>query len=96
MGGASLVAGAVFGFQAISKKSDAEAAGCKDNRCPTEAAASTRNDARSAGNLATTLIGSGAALVGAAVAVWILKPGAPASVQVEAGPTAITVSGAWR
>jgi len=104
-GGASMIAGAVFGFRASSKWSDAES-GCGDvDACPGDAFAKASSDydsARTSALISTTLIGVGiSALVGAGV-VWYVKRSKtpsdhPALVPVvHATGGGLVVLGSWR
>jgi hypothetical protein len=103
-GGVSLIAGAVFGFRASSKWSDAEKA-CGDvDACPGGVFAQAKADhdsAQTSATISTVLIGVGAAaLVGAGV-VWYVKRGSttertaivPTVTPEAAG---LTVIGSWR
>jgi hypothetical protein len=103
IGGVGIVAagvGAYFGVSAISKNSDSNADGhCVGNRCdPT--GTQLRNDAMSAGNISTVLIGVGAAAVAAAGVLWLTapKPATSASthhVDVGIGPGSFLVKGVF-
>src|SRR5262249_26540223 len=67
--------GTVFALQAKSKLDDSnkQPGGCVGNACPSSAAA-TRNDARSAGNVATVFVIAGGVLAAAGVTMWFLAP----------------------
>ena len=74
-GGAGLLAlgaGGFFGLRAISKNGDSEDAGCAGSECPTEEGKKLRDDAVSAGNVATIATIAGVALVGAGVTLFVI------------------------
>jgi hypothetical protein len=67
-------AGTVFGLRAISKKNEANRAGCDGATCRDEQSAELREDARRAGNTATLTMSIGAAgLATAAVLFWVVS-----------------------
>lgn len=93
-----LGAGAAFGAVAMSKKSQAESAGCVGNQCP-PAAGPIRDDARSDANVATGCFIAGGVLAAGGVVLWLVAPRQTDAVQVTptAGPgtAGLTVAGTW-
>jgi hypothetical protein len=89
--GAGVIAlglGTVFALQAMSKNDDSNS-GCKGNTCTPEGAA-TRNDARSAGNVATGFMVVGGVLTVGGLAMFLF---APSSSPTTAPKTTGTASG---
>jgi tetratricopeptide (TPR) repeat protein len=107
-GGASLAAGLVFGTLARRKWNEAKALCGGDTVCDDPAVLAQGNalvdDARGRARLATVLVGSGAILVGAGVALWLTAPSGRASsdtalrITPELGPgvAAVTLGGTFR
>ncbi|HTV19132.1 MAG TPA: hypothetical protein VMG12_10685 [Polyangiaceae bacterium] len=74
VGVAGVLVGSIFGLRAIAKKADAERAGCDGRSCETAESGALRDDARSAGNVATLALGVGAAsLAASAVLFWVVR-----------------------
>lgn len=74
-GGAGVIAlgvGGFFGLRAISKNSESEDEGCEGDRCATQAGKKLRDDAVSAGNVATVATVAGGVLVAAGVTLFVL------------------------
>ncbi len=74
-GGAGIVAlgvGGFFGLRAISKNGESEDAGCSGDECTTEAGKKLRDDAVSAGNVATIASIAGGVLVAAGVTLFVI------------------------
>lgn len=72
-GAAGVLVGSFFGLRAIAKKGDAERAGCDGRSCDTIESGALRDEARSAGDVATLAMGFGAAgLAAAAVLFWVV------------------------
>jgi serine/threonine-protein kinase len=104
IGGAGLVAlgvGGYFGFSAISKNSDSNADNhCVANRCDPIGTAA-RNDAVTAGNISTVLVGVGAVAVVAAGVLWLTAPRTATTattaqhVDVGIGPGSLLVKGVF-
>ena len=98
MAGAGVVGagvGAVFGFQAISKKNDAH---CSENNvCPDDAAAAKLREARDSGTMATIFLVSGAVLVGGGITLFLLAPRHTVQVVPGVRKDAITLDlrGQW-
>jgi hypothetical protein len=73
VGVAGVLAGSFFGLRAISKKSEAERAGCDGRACATAQSGELRDEARSAGDVATLAMSIGAGgLAAAAVLFWVV------------------------
>ena len=78
VGVAGVLVGSFFGMRAISKKSDAARAGCDGRSCETAESGALRDEARSAGDVATLAMGVGAAsLAAAAVLLWVVPEPEP-------------------
>jgi hypothetical protein len=73
VGVTGVVAGTVFGLRAIAKKNEASRAGCDGRQCDSAESGKVRDQARSAGNVATAamVIGAGG-LAAAAVLFWVV------------------------
>ncbi|HEU4538849.1 MAG TPA: hypothetical protein VFS00_32240 [Polyangiaceae bacterium] len=74
-GGAGIIGlglGGFFGLRAISKNGDSEDKGCDGDRCSTEEGKKLRDDAVSAGNVATVATIAGVVLAGAGVTLFVL------------------------
>jgi hypothetical protein len=71
VGAASVAVGAFFGFEAISKKSDAN---CPDNHCAGGGDPDALRTAVKDGNLSTLFIVAGGALAAGGVAILVLTP----------------------
>lgn len=105
LGGAGVIAlgvGGFFGIRALSKHSSAKSAGCDGNVCPNTSSANEYNDARSAGNVATVLFVTGAAVLAAGAVVYFTAPShgdstsaTPSSVAIGVGPAFAFVKGRW-
>jgi serine/threonine-protein kinase len=103
VGGAGVVGlgvGTYFGVTALSKKNSESANGCPPgNGGCTSGGATISQDAFHDGNIATVVLGVGAAAVLGAAALWLTAPSAPASVSVA--PTVgrasagLGLTGAW-
>jgi hypothetical protein len=73
VGVAGVLVGGFFGLRAIAKKGDAERAGCDGRSCDTPESGELRDEARSAGGVATLAMGIGAGgLAAAAVLFWLV------------------------
>jgi hypothetical protein len=82
VGAAGILVGSFFGVRAIVKKNDADRAGCDGRECNTAESGEIRDEARSAGDIATVAMGIGAGgLAAAAVLFWIVPEPDPASVE---------------
>jgi serine/threonine-protein kinase len=93
VGVAGVLVGSFFGLRAISKKSEAERAGCDGRACATAESGELRDEARRAGDVATLAMSIGAGgLAAAAVLFWVVPEldaeGADASggALLEVGP----------
>ncbi|MCU0683472.1 MAG: hypothetical protein MUF34_14730 [Polyangiaceae bacterium] len=74
-GGAGIIAlglGGFFGLRAISKNGDSEDKGCDGSLCSTEEGKKLRDDAVSAGNVATIATIAGVVLAGTGVTLFVL------------------------
>jgi hypothetical protein len=72
-GMAGVVVGTVFGVRAIAKKNEASRAGCDGRECDSPESGKIRDQARSAGNVATVGMAIGASgLAAAAVLFWVV------------------------
>lgn len=102
IGVVGLGVGTVFAVVAKSKfdSSNAQPNGCVNNLCP-KAAAQTRDDARSAGNIATVFVVAGGVLTAAGVTIWLVAPQDRSSKSAALAPAVgsnaagLTVQGAW-
>jgi hypothetical protein len=93
VGGAGLAAGAIFGLEAMSKKSDA---GCSSNQCSGGSAREDIQSARSDGNLSTAFFIAGGVLAAAGLTLWALAPGSvQATPAVGSNTAGVVVRGAW-
>lgn len=80
LGGVGIVGiglGTVFGVGAISKKGEAEDAGCDDETCPDAVAGGLRDDARTSGTISTIAFAVGAAAAATGVVLYFTAPKAP-------------------
>jgi hypothetical protein len=101
VGVAGVAVGGVFGVRAITKKNEADRAGCDGRTCNTVESGKIRDQARSAGNIATVAMSIGAGgLAAAAVLLWIVSEpsseGAEGSGRVatlELGPLLVARGG---
>jgi hypothetical protein len=73
VGVVGLGVGSAFGLAAMSRRSDAQSAGCVGNVCPADAA-SKRDEARNAANLSTVFFVAGGVLAAGGVTLWLLAP----------------------
>jgi hypothetical protein len=104
VGGLGVIAagvGVAFGVQALSKNSDSNANGnCTGNVC-NQTGYDARNTARSDGDIASVLVGVGAAAVVGGVVLWLTAPKGEQSkasashVVVGVGPMGIDVRGVF-
>jgi hypothetical protein len=102
VGVASAIVGTVFAFQAKSKYDDSLKGGCVEDNC-TPAGAVIRNDARSAGDLASIFVIGGGVLIAGGGAMWLFAPApvAPSSAGVRLVPGiglhggALNLKGSW-
>ena len=101
-GAATLAVGGGFGLVALSKKGDAEDAGCRDAVCPNADAGAARDSARDAGTVSTVLFVAGGVLAVAGVTLWLVAPSARASsasvglgARARANDVSIAMRGAW-
>jgi hypothetical protein len=100
--GAGIVAagvGAFFGAQALSQNSASYANGdCIGNVC-NEVGYGGRNSARSDGDIATVLIGAGAAAIVGGVVVWLTAPRTEGDTspgaRVSVSPAGMSVGGSF-
>jgi hypothetical protein len=93
VGGAGLVAGAFFGLEAMSKKSDA---GCNGIQCSSSGDADKLRSAQSDGNLSTVFFVAGGVLAAAGVTLWAVAPGAVrATPSVGSHDAGFLVRGEW-
>ena len=93
VGGAGLVAGAFFGFEAMSKKSDA---GCNGIQCSSSGDAEKLRSAQSDGDLSTVFFVAGGVLAAAGVTIWAIAPGAvQATPSVGSHDAGLLVRGEW-
>lgn len=73
VGAAGVLVGSIFGLRAIAKKGDAERAGCDGRACGTSESGALRDEARSAGDVATLAMSIGVGgLAAAAVLFWVV------------------------
>jgi hypothetical protein len=96
-GGAGIVAlgvGVAFGVVAKSKLDDSNHDGCVGDTC-SQPGFGERNDARTAGDVSTTLFIVGGALAAAGVTLWALSPRAQHTVTVTGGPTSVLLRGSF-
>ena len=82
-----------FSLHALAKKDQADAAGCRDQTCPTQEGVDLRQQATSSGNLATVSVSIGiAGLATAAAFLWVIpelgRENAPESARLELTPLA--------
>jgi hypothetical protein len=75
LGVAGIAVGSVFGLKAIGKNNDSKSSGCSGSVCADADAVQARDDARSAGNVATIAFVAGGVL--AATGVTLLVVGKP-------------------
>jgi serine/threonine-protein kinase len=98
-GVAGLGLGTFFGLQAMSKKSDADSAGCNsDSVCPNGTAADTLRSAKSAADLATVSFIAGGLLAAGGITLWAVggsRGAVQAAPSVGDRSAAVTVRGAW-
>jgi hypothetical protein len=93
VGVAGVLAGSFFGLRAIAKKGDAERAGCDGRSCDTAAGGELRDEARSAGDIATLALSVGAGgLAAAAVLFWVVPAPDPEGVEGNRGVALLEVS----
>jgi hypothetical protein len=95
VGGAGVVAAVVSGIftaGALSKKSDAEDAGCKDGNCTSQKGVDLLGDARSSGNVATITGIAGIAMIGAGVVLFVTAP-SPSGGTVGLAPAVLPGGG---
>ncbi len=99
VGVVGLGVGTALGFDAISKNSSSNSAGCNGDACPA-GAYSTRQDARSAATASTVMFVVGGVLAAGGVTLWLLAPRSSDAVQVApvalAGGWGVSVAGGWR
>jgi hypothetical protein len=94
VGVAGVLVGSFFGLRAIAKKGEAERAGCDGRSCDTAESGELRDEARSAGDVATLAMSIGVGgLAAAAVLFWVVPEPDPEGVDgngralsLEAGP----------
>jgi hypothetical protein len=92
VGVAGVLVGSFFGLRAISKKSEAERAGCDGRACATAESGELREEARSAGDVATLAMSIGAGgLAAAAVLFWVVPELDPEGAD-ESGRALLEVS----
>jgi hypothetical protein len=83
--------GTFFGVRAITKKNEAERAGCDGPNCDSQSA-EIREEARSAGNLATLTMSIGAAgLATGAVLLWVVSDSEPEAAEANRSAAALGV-----
>jgi hypothetical protein len=93
IGGAGLAAGAIFGLETMSKKSDAT---CDGLSCPTSADATEMRSAQKDGNLSTAFFVAGGVLAAAGITIWALAPhGVEAAPSVGSSTAGLVVRGGW-
>ncbi len=93
LGGAGLAAGAVFGLETMSKKSDAA---CDGLSCPTPGDATEIRNAQKDGNLSTAFFVAGGVLAAAGITIWALAPhGVQAAPSVGSNTAGLVVQGDW-
>jgi serine/threonine-protein kinase len=89
VGVAGVLVGSFFGLRALAKKGDAERAGCDGRACDTAEGGELRDEARSAGNVATLAMSIGAAsLAAGAILLWVVPEPEPEGVA-EGGRSAL-------
>jgi hypothetical protein len=95
VGVVALGVGTAFAFIAKSKFDDSNSQGCNGNDCP-RAAASTRDDARSAGNVATIFFVAGGVLAAGGLAMFFIAPSSSSrAVVVSPSIAGVSVEGAF-
>jgi serine/threonine-protein kinase len=98
-GVAGLGLGTFFGLQAMSKKSDADSAGCNsDSVCPNGTAADMLRSAKSAADLATVSFIAGGLLAAGGITLWAVggsRGAVQATPSVGDRSAAVTLRGAW-
>jgi hypothetical protein len=93
VGGVGLTVGAIFGLEAMSKKSDA---GCDGLDCPTREDVTKLQSAQSDGQLSTAFFIAGGVLAAAGLTIWALAPGSvQAAPSVGSNSAGLVVRGAW-
>jgi hypothetical protein len=93
VGGAGLAAGAIFGLEAMSKKSGA---GCNGIQCSTADDAAKLRSAQTDGNLSTAFFVAGGVLAAAGVTIWAVSPGTvQAAPSVGRNAAGFVVGGDW-
>jgi hypothetical protein len=102
--GAGVVAlgvGAYFGVDALSKNSDSNGQGCSGNACR-QPGYDLRNQARTSGDIATVLLGAGAAAAVGGAVLWLTagtqhgSGGRDPRMRVVLGPGALRLEGEFR
>jgi hypothetical protein len=92
VGAAGVLVGSVFGLRAIAKKGDAERAGCDGRSCATAESGELRDEARSAGDVATLAMSIGAGgLAAAAVLFWVVPEPEPAGAEGDGRAASLVV-----
>jgi hypothetical protein len=87
--------GALFGLEAMAKKSSA---GCDSNSvCRSDAAASTLRDAGTAGDLSTAFVIAGGVLAAGGLAIWKFAPSRTVQLAAAGGPrrAGLLLAGTW-
>lgn len=87
VGVVAMGAGAAIGLSAKSKY-DSVAGRCTDLGCD-DGAYQTRQDARSQGNVATIVVGVGAAALAGSVVLWLSAPHAQLAPSIAVGPSSV-------
>jgi hypothetical protein len=94
VGGVGLTVGAIFGLEAMGKKSDA---GCSGTVCPDAQSGSKLHTAQNDATLSTAFFIAGGVLAAGGITIWALAPG---SVQVApsvgSNAAGVAVRGSWR
>jgi hypothetical protein len=92
-----IVSGSVFGLRSISKHNESDQY-CDGNLCRDQRGVDAMDSARSAGNISTASFIIGGAALGAAAALWFIRPATSErglSARVTFGPGAVDVRGTF-
>jgi hypothetical protein len=95
VGVVGLGVGVALGVLAMNKKSDA---GCDSNSvCPTQPAADTLSDAKSAANASTAFFVAGGVLAAGGISLWLLAPSSAVRAAATVGDRSagLALQGAW-
>jgi hypothetical protein len=97
VGVVGIVSGTVFGLRSLSKHNESDDY-CAGNSCRDQRGVDAMESARTAGNISTASFIIGGAALGAAAALWFIRPAASdhgVSARVVFGPGALDVRGTF-